>query len=717
MTSATIIFMGELPFCKFILVGIYNIWLLESNMTSETQLSSEIQSIINEEVSIFETVMTSLHEQQEKLRSRLHISAQNVAELEDDIASLTRDEDKMQFTSNESVGKTLNKKYRKDLVTINKIIKNPYFARIVVEEKLPSGQTKQIEYKMGQHSNPDCSIVDWKHAPLAKLYYEYQQGEEYFEEIQGRERNGIVVLRNKLEVKNGKLIKITCRYGTFVQQDGTWQEYSRKIGENGASPNGLPNILSLITSEQFKLITEDANSAVLIDGIAGSGKTTVALHRLAWLMEKGNKGVEAKNSLVFVHNKIIKAYINDYLPSLGAENPQITTFTEWKEVKLKEIVFKNKNYVVKRPEGKLPPGVRRVKSSMAMLKAIDDFMEYKKQKQFDFFQRQEGVPFRDEILEILENYERILQYDDTKLLSKEVIKDVLEYTRKNFEQGILDYFDDSIMLRLSQLINPTANNYYQHIIVDEVQDYSALNLAIIISSVKNTSDLTLVGDIQQQSRTEDSFPGWDSLMEYWKFSPADSSYAKLSVSHRSTLQIMKLADHISGNPRTTSGRKGDKPLWMHCMGENDGIEQLIRWLETNLEKYPTSIIAVVCHTTSEAHYAESLLSPTFGSVVRLFSDNVFSFEEGIIVTTAGNIKGLEFPIVCLWNPSKKQYPPTKNAQNALYIAITRAQDILSIFSWGLPCTFLPSISSKLVYGVDRRELIDEPENKPLDFIG
>ena len=674
-------------------------------------LPPEIQSVINEEISVFETVMTSLSEQQERLLSRLHISVRNAAELEHEISSLIREEDKMQFASDESVGKTLNKKYRKDLVTINKIIKNPYFARIVVEEKLPNGNTKHIEYKMGQYGNPDCSIVDWKHGPLAKLYYEYQEGEEYFEEIQGRDRNGTVILRNKIEIRNGKLIKINCRLGTFAFQNGEWQEYRRQIGENGSNPNGLPNILSLITPEQFKLITEDANSAVLIDGIAGSGKTTVALHRLAWLMEKNNKGIEAKKSLVFVHNKIIKTYIKDYLPSLGAENPQITTFTEWKEAKLKEVVFNNKHYVIRRPDGKLPPGVRRVKSSMAMLKAIDDFVEYKKQKLNHFgLHPGEEVPFQSDILEILENYDSILQYDDTKLLSKETIRNVLDYTRKNFEQGILDYFDDSIMLRLFQLSKTTAtaaDSFYQHIIVDEVQDYSALNLAIIISSVKNTSDLTLVGDIKQQSRVENSFPGWDNLMAYWKFSPTDSNYAKLSVSHRSTLPIMKLADHISDNPRTTSGRSGNKPLWMRCIDENDGIEQLIKWLETKLEKYPTSIIAVVCHTASEAHYAESLLSPTFGSVVRLFSDNVFSFEEGIIVTTANNIKGLEFPIVCLWNPSKKQYPEKKNAQNALYIAVTRAQDILSIFSWDPPCVFLPNINSKLVYGVDRRELIEE----------
>jgi len=170
-------------------------------------LDPEIQSIINEETSIFETVMASLAEQQEKLLARLHISARNSAELEYAISSLIREEDKTQFASDESVGKALNKKFRKDLVTISKIIKNPYFARIVVEEKLPNGSSKQIEYKMGQFGNPDCNIVDWKHGPLAKLYYEYQENEEYFEDIQGRERNGVVLLRNKIEIKNGKLKK------------------------------------------------------------------------------------------------------------------------------------------------------------------------------------------------------------------------------------------------------------------------------------------------------------------------------------------------------------------------------------------------------------------------------------------------------------------------------------------------------------------------------
>ncbi|MDR2337628.1 MAG: UvrD-helicase domain-containing protein [Deltaproteobacteria bacterium] len=677
-------------------------------MKNFKMLSAEIQTLINEEVAAFDEVMTSLLNQRGKLYARLQVANHNTAELQNEIATILKEEDKIQYSSDESVNKSLNKKFQKDLVILNKILKNPYFARIIVEENLPNGKTKQIEYKMGQFGNPDCSIVDWKHGPIAKLYYEYQEGEEYCEEIQGREREGTVILRNKIEIKDGKLAKISCHYGTFVFENNEWQEYRRKIGENG--PNGLPNILSLITPEQFKLITEDADSAVLIDGIAGSGKTTIALHRLAWLMEKGNKGIEANKSIVFVHNKIIKTYIKDYLPSIGAENPNITTFMEWKEKRLKAIVFGDKDYIIQRPSGALPPGVRRVKSSMAMLRAIDVYVANNKLT----------TNFKDDILNILQDQETLLGYDDTKLLNRETIQNVLEYTKKNFENDILDYFDDSIALRLIQLktgsIVPQLgaegrDNYYHHIVVDEVQDYSALNLAIIISSVKKTSDLTLVGDIKQQSNVENVFPGWDKLMEYWKFAPTDSRYAKLSVSHRSTFPIMRLADYVSGNQRTTSGRNGKKPLWVKCIDENDGIGQLLKWLNRGLEKYPTSIIAIICNKPQDAYYAESLLSPTFGSAVRLFSDNFFSFEEGIIVSTANNVKGLEFPIVSLWNPSLKHYPENKNSQHALYIAITRAQDILSIFSWGNPCVFMPSLNSKLIYGIDRRELLRENKDK------
>ena len=88
----------------------------------------------------------------------------------------------------------------------------------------------------------------------------------------------------------------------------------------------LPNILSLITNEQFEMITTDPKRPVIIQGSAGSGKTTVALHRLGWLLHKGNSHARAENTRVIVMNKSLQIYVSSTLPSMGINGVDAITF-------------------------------------------------------------------------------------------------------------------------------------------------------------------------------------------------------------------------------------------------------------------------------------------------------------------------------------------------------------------------------------------------------
>lgn len=664
----------------------------------------QAEQLIEQEEKILDEVLESLRTQFAWGEQRYRMESARARELNAQIVSARRDVDKQMLASDEAVSRNLSEFKRAELKGIDRLIDKPYFARIVLEEELENGKIKEIEYKLGTVANSDCRIIDWRKAPIARLYYEYKEGEEYSELIQGRERDGIVKMRHKLGIHKGVLERVTCRYGDYVKTKDGWSNSSgaptRTAGEYGA----LRSILSLITPDQFKMITEDAESAVFIQGIAGSGKTTVALHRLAWLLHEDNSDLKQPETLVLVLSRAFKRYVRGVLPGLTIDEVNVLTYFEWTQSTLRRIFQPHTEVgqALRRDRISSPPGIRRVKRSAALLVAIERMV---KEGYLERFSPHEFI------VETLARPRLLLEADRSGLLDRSLVEAAYNFTRKCRETGQLDTNDDALLLRLSQLGqwgvfrrngDPLP---YRHIVADEVQDFSPVELETIIAAVKDPSQLTLVGDTSQQLSKDAMFPGWEALQAHPELAEAGVVFSSLTVSHRSTLPIMRLADHVGGRPRTTEGRQGRAPLWFKCAHENSGVTQALGWLTRVLERFPGSLVAVVCRTLDEAKHVCSLLEPTFGSAVRLGDDETMSFEEGILVTDVRRIKGLEFPNVLIWNPSKAHYPSINQARNMLYVAMTRAEDLLAIVTWGESSPLLPPIHSPLVRGFepDKRE--------------
>ncbi|MCB0318374.1 MAG: ATP-binding domain-containing protein, partial [Bdellovibrionales bacterium] len=110
-----------------------------------------------------------------------------------------------------------------------------------------------------------------------------------------------------------------------------------------------------------------------------------------------------------------------------------------------------------------------------------------------------------------------------------------------------------------------------------------------------------------------------------------------------------------------------------------------------LERYPGALTAVICADSAEAKHVLSLLKPSFSHAVRYGDQFNFSFEEGIIVSDPLSVKGLEFTNVLIWNPSIRVYKKDEISRNKLYVSFTRAQDNLSIITWGKPSLLLENI--------------------------
>ncbi len=734
--------------------------LTNAQMKEPMTLPPEVISLIEDEEDRLKQVMQSLQSQREIAKRRLKTESERAQDFTAQIVAARKDSDKQMLASDEAVSHGLRDRKREEIGEIDRLLERPYFARMVLHEK-DGLSDKEIEFRLGTVSNPDCRIIDWRKAPISKLYYEYKEGEIYDEEIQGRERTGKIVVRNKLDIERGELKAISCRFGYFVRTAEGWQEgrgkmrtgASRRIGE-------LPDVLSLITPEQFRAITQDAESAVVIQGIAGSGKTTVALHRLSWLLAGGNSDLESRDSLVLVRSRPLKTYIQQSLPSLDIGDVQTQTFQLWVR-KLIEKLPSLKEKGVTFSDDDSPVSVERVLRSSALLKTIDDYVNGQRDRLIrhlettfrdaaPFIQKLESIRgknfpairmveelhqslrgleqqpwfsrvseelsncrkrlslYREDLARLFESPKALMERDQSKLIDENLLSEARDFLARERKSLKVSLSESVLILLLATAKGEVLKRpegfakKYRHIVVDEVQDFSVTELAFILNMVESLNQLTLTGDAAQAISASGSFPGWEALRKLRNLGDT-SHFVELTVSHRSTQAIMRLADFVHGESRTTGGRQGKAPLWYSCRNENDGTRETIEWLLRVSEKYPEAVVAVLCESRERAKFVASLLSPTFSSALQLWDDSSQAFQEGVLVMSVHDAKGLEFEHVLIWNPSDAAYPRTRLGRNRLYVAITRAEEHLCLVTWDNPSSLLPPITGGLVRGVEAEE--------------
>ncbi len=256
----------------------------------------------------------------------------------------------------------------------------PYFARVDYKENSSDKSEKLYIGKMSLSRDEDQEIVivDWR-APIANLYYEGRLGPSSYECPDGV-INGDLLLKRQFSINNGNLDEIFDI--DITTNDEFLQTY---LGAN--AENRLKEIVSTIQEEQNRIVRAPMWKPLIVQGVAGSGKTTIALHRIAYLIYTFEKSFDPENFMIIAPNRLFLNYISEVLPELGVERVKQTTFEDFsmeligKKFKIidaneKLNIFVNYNVTKKQIEyNNLVRNASILKTSMNFKYVIDDYLK------------------------------------------------------------------------------------------------------------------------------------------------------------------------------------------------------------------------------------------------------------------------------------------------------------------------------------------------------
>lgn len=636
-----------------------------------------------------------------------------------------------------------------------KSLPEPYFGRLDFQENGTGAKKPLYIGKIGfdkEDAGDHPMVIDWR-APVASLFYSFTGGTDpaSFEAPEGI-IEGLVYLKRNVVIRKQILERVSDTYNRESGGPAVSDEFLvYRLGEN--KDNRLRDIVSTIQAEQDKIIRAAKNTALIIQGVAGSGKTTVALHRLAYLLYQYKEQVHAEKMIIFAPNLMFLDYISDVLPELGVGDIQQRTFSDWAAELLGIEVYRGDHAETlhrwfETEPGKGTPDIDdhvsgRYKGSLHLMRLVrrfvehmegnalpdEDFMpwdgavlkretiaewfeqEYKpyplakrrerllarlhrwiemelkkvsagavmKERKKKAAQREKAYGNRWPKFEPLALYKQLFGASKSagawvEELSAEIPADVLHATRKDLKKNIVREEDLPALLYFHCLLHDiTGEQRFDHIVIDEAQDFSPFQVAVLDLFVRGHS-FTILGDLSQGIHAYRGVHAWEEMSSL--FQEEETAYFALTRSYRSTMEIIEFANGILEKGVSSDllavpvFRSGDAVRLIPYSSSESRMKDLRRAMESLMAKdYRT--VSILTRTLREAEELHGELREIWPDL-NLIDGSEGTYQGGYSVLPVYLSKGLEFDAVIVADADTEHYAEKAWDAKLMYVGCTRA---------------------------------------------
>lgn len=602
----------------------------------------------------------------------------------------------------------------KKLMKLKKSLESPYFGRVDFES---NGFSEPVYIGInGIAKDLTFYVFDWR-TPIASLFYNYGTGPASYEAPRGT-ISGNISLKRQYKISDEKIER--CFNSDLNIDD----EYLQEILAN-ASSEKMTNIVNTIQREQNEIIRNVSDKYLIVQGIAGSGKTSVALHRIAYLLYK-EKNLSSNNVLIFSPNDVFSQYISNVLPELGEDNVLQTTFSDFasayirdfKEIEsftqfieryyksdsISEEEYKTTKYKISDEFKSLIDNyIERYRENMSFIRPIiingkaikiadlnrllkTTFGKFPLSERIDriseYICDHNNISYKKYGKTIREKIKTIVNFDlDVKKMYEDIISSdqfkECAGLKENagFKVGKQLKYDDllPLMYIYFEMNGYPKNNSIRHVIIDEAQDYSLLQF-YMLKKIFYTASFTVLGDIHQ---TINPYYIYNKLNDVNSIFENKGKYIELNKTYRSSQEIIEFTNQILGLDNACSVRKNNAiPVTMRSVPKEQAVNQIMQDIEIMREN-GIKRIAIITKNNNETLELYDKLKDQLDDI-NIIQQNAKAGIGNMVILPSYISKGLEFDGVIAYTDEDHEYQ--EKDKYLFYVVCTRAQHNLTVYN-------------------------------------